>query len=154
MRLSSSMGGDAADLTQPPATQDRAGVVHISRLRKQKIGERSNPNQEQTFKVPPEALAFFLGQQLNKLNHYDKCPAQEQMIKVSPEALAKISARPVSMWNYYENCQVQEQMNEKTPEAMPNFLLIAIHLNLPSISTEKSPRYSSVAADIIKRGTP
>jgi hypothetical protein len=59
MRLSSSMVGDAAALTQPPATQDRSGVVHISRRRKQKIGEESNPNQEHTFKVPPEALGFF-----------------------------------------------------------------------------------------------
>jgi hypothetical protein len=83
-------------------------------------------------------------------NHCDKFPAQEKMIKVAPEALAKFPARPVTMWNYYENCQVQEQINKKTPEAMPNFLLIKMHLNLPSISTEKSPRYSSVADDIIK----
>jgi hypothetical protein len=59
MRFSSSMGGDAVAPTQPPATKDTAGVVHISRRRKQKIGEDSNPNQEQPFKLPPEALAIF-----------------------------------------------------------------------------------------------
>jgi hypothetical protein len=53
------MGGDAATLTHPFATQDSAGVVHISRRRKQKLGKESNPGQEQTLKVPPEALAFF-----------------------------------------------------------------------------------------------
>jgi hypothetical protein len=56
----------------------------------------------------------------------------------------------VTMWNYYVKCQVQEHLKEKTPGAMPNFLSITIHLNLPSSSKEKSPRYSSVAADIIK----
>jgi hypothetical protein len=76
------------------------------------------------------------------------------MIKVAPEALAKFPARPVTMWNYYENYQVQDKINKKSPEAMPNFLLVTIHLNLPSISAKKSPRYRSVAADIIKLGTP
>jgi hypothetical protein len=33
MRLQRSMGGDAVALTPPPATQDRVGVVHISRCR-------------------------------------------------------------------------------------------------------------------------
>jgi hypothetical protein len=60
MGLSRSMGGDTLALTQSPATKDISGVFHISRRRKQKIGEDSNPNQEQTFKVPPEALAIFL----------------------------------------------------------------------------------------------
>jgi hypothetical protein len=120
-----------------PATQDSTGVVHISRRHKQ-------------LKVPPEALTFFFGQQLSIWNHHEKIPVQEQMTKVPPEALAKFVAQPVTMWNYYENCQVQEHIKKKTPEAMPNFNSIAIHLNLPSISTEKRPRYSSVAADIIK----
>jgi hypothetical protein len=75
------------------------------------------------------------------------------MINVAPEALENIPAQQLTMWNYYENCQVQEKTNKKRPEAMPNFLLITIHLDLPSIITKKSPRYSSVAADIIKRGT-
>jgi hypothetical protein len=83
-------------------------------------------------------------------NHYKKCPVQEKMTKVAQKALAKFAAQPVAMWNYYENCQLQEQIKKKTPEAMTNFLSIAIHLNLPSISTEKSPRYSLVADDIIK----
>jgi hypothetical protein len=72
------------------------------------------------------------------------------MIKVALEALAKFPARPETMWKHYENCQVKEQINKRTPEAIPNFLIIKIHLNLPSISTEKISRYSSVAADIIK----
>jgi hypothetical protein len=150
MIFSSSMGGDAATLTHPPATQDTAGVVPISQRRKQKFGRESNPGQEQKLKVPPEALANFFGQQLTMWNHYEKCAVQEQMTKVAPEALAKFAAQPVTMWNYYDNCQVQEQIKNKTPEAMPNLLSIAIHLNLPSISTEKSPRHSSIAADIIK----
>jgi hypothetical protein len=83
-------------------------------------------------------------------NHYEKCPAQEQMIKVALEALTKCMAQKLTMWNYYENCQVQEHINKKAPEAMPNFLLLAIHLYLPSISKEKSPRNTSVAANIIK----
>jgi hypothetical protein len=95
-----------------------------------KVGEESNPNQEQTFKVPPESLTIFFGQQLTMWNHYDKCPAQEQSIKVAPEALAKNMDRPMTMWNHYENCQVKEQINKKAPKAMPNFLLITIHLSL------------------------
>jgi hypothetical protein len=83
-------------------------------------------------------------------NHQENFQVQEQMTKVAPAALAKSADQPVTMWNYYENCQVQEQIKKKTPEAMPNFHSIAIHLNLPSISTEKSPRYSSVAANITK----
>jgi adenine C2-methylase RlmN of 23S rRNA A2503 and tRNA A37 len=82
MILSSSMGGDAAP--PPPATQDSTGVVHISRRRKQ-------------LKVPPEALAKFLGQQLSIWNHHEKCPVQEQMTKVALEALAKFAAQPVIM---------------------------------------------------------
>jgi hypothetical protein len=112
--------------------------------------EESNPKQEQTFKVAPEALAKFSEQQLTMWKHYEKGLAQEQMIKVAPEALENFPAQQLTMWNYYENCQVQEQINKKAPAAMPNFLLLAINLNLPSISTEKSPRNSLVAADIIK----
>jgi hypothetical protein len=69
MILSSSMGGDAAALTHPPATQDSEGIVHISRRRKQKFGKESNPGQKQTLKVPPEALTIFWGQQLTMWNH-------------------------------------------------------------------------------------
>jgi hypothetical protein len=83
-------------------------------------------------------------------NHQEKYPVQEQTNKVAPEALDKCAARTVTMWNYYVNCQVQEDLKEITPEAMPNFLSITIHLNLPSRSKEKIPRFSSVAADIIK----
>jgi hypothetical protein len=79
MRFSRSMGGDAAALTHPPPTmKDTSGVFHISHRRKQKIGEDSNPNQEQTFKVLPEALTIFLGQQLTMCNRYDNCLAQEK----------------------------------------------------------------------------
>jgi hypothetical protein len=69
MRLSSSVGGEAVALTPPPATQDSAGVVHISCRRKQKFGKESNYGQEQTLKVPPEALTKFVGQQLTMWNH-------------------------------------------------------------------------------------
>jgi hypothetical protein len=40
------------------------------------FGEESNLIQEQTFKVSPEALAKFSGQQLTMWNHYEKCPEQ------------------------------------------------------------------------------
>jgi hypothetical protein len=112
------------------------------------FGHERNPNQEQTFKVAPEALAKFLGQKLTMWNH--KCPAQEQMIKVVPEALEKFPAKQLTMCNYYGNYQVQEQSNKKAAEAMPNFLQLAIHLNLLSTSTEISPINSSVAVVIIK----
>jgi hypothetical protein len=83
-------------------------------------------------------------------NHQEKYPVQEQTNKVAPESLAKFAAWPLTMWNYDVNCQVQEHLKEITPDSMPNFLSITIHLNLPSSSKEKSPRYISVTADIIK----
>jgi hypothetical protein len=83
-------------------------------------------------------------------NHEETYSVQEQTNKVAPEALAKIAARPVTMWNYYVKCQVQEHLKEITPEAMPNFLSIKNHLNLPSSNKEITPRFSSVAIDIIK----
>jgi hypothetical protein len=150
IRLSSSMGGDVAALTHPPATQDNTGVVHISRRHKHKLGKESNPGQAQTHKVPPEALTTILGQKLSMWNHHEKNPMQDQMIKVAPEALAEFAAQPVTILRYYENCQVQEQIKNKTLEAMLNYLSIKNHLSLPSISTEKNPRYSSVATNIIK----
>jgi hypothetical protein len=150
MRLSSSMGWDAAALTHPPATQDSAGIVHNSRHQNQQSGKEGNPGQVQTHKVPPEALAIFLGQPLTMWNHQEKYPVQEQTTKVAPEALTTFVAWPVIMWNYYVKCQVQEHLKEKTPEAMPNVLSITIHLNLPYSSKEKIPRYSLATADIIK----
>jgi hypothetical protein len=150
MRLSTSMGGDAAALTQPPRLRTQqefstSAAVASENLARTKILIK---NKHSRYRRRPSR--FFLGQQLTMWNNHDNCLAQEQMIKVAPEALAKCPARPVTMWNYYENCQVQEKINKKRPEAMPNFLLITIHLNLPSISTKKIPRYNSVAADIIK----
>jgi hypothetical protein len=144
------MGGDASALTHPPATQDSAVLVHNSRRRNQQFGKEGNPGQVQTHKVPPEALAICVGQPLTMWNHQETYPVQEQTTKVAPEALVKCVARPVTMWNYYVKFQVQEHLTEKTPEAMPNFLSIKIHLNLPSSSKYKIPRYSLVAADIIK----
>jgi hypothetical protein len=114
------------------------------------LGKERNPCREQTLKVPLEAFTIFLGKQLSMWNHHKKCPVQEQMTKVAPEALAKFAAQPVTMCNYYENFQVHEQIKKKTPDAMSNFHSISIHLNLPSISTDKRPRYSLVTADIIK----
>jgi hypothetical protein len=101
-------------------------------------------------RVPPEALAIFLGQPVTMWNNPEKYPIQEQTNKVAPEALAKFSARPVTMWNYYVTCQVQEHPKDISPEAMPNYISIIFHLNLPSSRKEISPRFTSVAADIIK----
>jgi hypothetical protein len=115
MRLSISRGGDAAALANPPAMQESAGIVHNSRRRNQQFGKEGNHGQVQTHKVPPEALAIFLGQPLTMWNHQEKYPVQEQTTKVVPESLAKFAARPVTTWNYYVKCQVQEHFKEKTP---------------------------------------
>jgi hypothetical protein len=87
-------------------------------------------------------------------NNREKYSVQEQTNKVAPEALEKNSNRPITMWNYHVKCQVQEHNKEITPEAMPNYLSITIHLNLPPSSKYTIPRFSSVAADIIKLGMP
>jgi hypothetical protein len=150
MRFSSSMCVEAAALTNPPATQDSTGIFHNSRCRNRQFDKERNSGQVQTYKVLPEALAIVVGQPETMSNNQEKYTVQEQTNKVAPEALAKISDRPVTMWNYYVKCQVQEHTKEITPDAMPNYLSITIHLNLPPSSKEISPRFSSVAADIIK----
>jgi hypothetical protein len=144
------MGVEAAALTHPPATQDSTGIFHNSRRRNQQFDKEGNSGQEQTYKVPPEALTIFVGQPETILDNQEKYMVQEQTNKVAPEALAKISDRPATMWNYYVKCQVQEHLKEITPEAMPNCISITIHFNLPPRSKEIIPRFSSVAADIIK----
>jgi hypothetical protein len=143
MRLSSSMGVEAVALTHPPTTQDSTGIVHNIRRCNQQSDLESNFGQVQTHKVPPEALSIFMGQPDNMTNNREKYSVKDQTTKVAPEALEKCSTRPVTMWNYYVQCQVQEHTKEIKPEDMPNYLSITIHLNL-------CPRFSSVAADIIK----
>jgi hypothetical protein len=150
MILPSSMGMEAAALTHPHATQDSTGSVHNSRRCNQQFGTESNFGQVHTYKVPPEALEIFLGQPDTMMNNREKNSVQEQTNKVGPDALDFFSNRPVTMWNYYVKCQVQEHTKEIIKEAMPNYLAIEIHLKLPISSKEKSPRFSSVAADIIK----
>jgi hypothetical protein len=130
--------------------QDSTVLVHNSRHHNQKFDKEGNSGQIQRYKVPPEALAIFLGQPETMSNNQEKYTVQEKTNKVAQEALAKCSDRPVTMWNYYVKCQVQEHTKEITPEAMPNYISITIHLNLPPSSKEISPRFSSVAADIIK----
>jgi hypothetical protein len=144
------MGVEAVALTHPPAMQDSTGIVHNSHRRNQKFDKEGNSGQVQTYNVPPEALAIFLGQPETMLNNQEKYPVQEKTNKVAPEALAKFLDRPVTMWNYYVKCQVQEHTKAITPEAMPHYLSITIHLNLPPSRKEISPRFSLVAADIIK----
>jgi hypothetical protein len=107
MRLSSSMGVEAAALTHPPATQDSTGTVHNSRRRNQQFYKEGNFGQVQTYKLPPEALTICVGQPETMLNNQEKYTVQEQANKVAPEALAIFSDRPVTMWNYYVKCQVQ-----------------------------------------------
>jgi hypothetical protein len=82
MRLPSSMGGESAALTHPPVTQDSVGIVHDSRRRNQQFGKEGNPGQVQTYKVPPEALAIFVGKPLAMWNHQKKYPVKEQTNKV------------------------------------------------------------------------
>jgi hypothetical protein len=69
MRLSSSIGGNAADLTHPPTTQDSTGSVHNSCRGNQQLGKEDNHSQVQTHKVPREDLAIFLGHQLTMRNY-------------------------------------------------------------------------------------
>jgi hypothetical protein len=149
MRFSSSMGVEAAALTDPPATQDSTGIVHNSRRCNKQSDSESNCGQVQKHKVPPEALAIFLGQPDTMTNNREKYSVQDQTT-VAPEAIKLFLNRPVTMWNYYIKCQVQEHTKEIKPEAMPNYLSIKIHLNLSPSSKEKIPRFSSVASDIIK----
>jgi hypothetical protein len=61
MRLSISMGVEAAALTHPPVTQDSTGIVHNSRRCNQQFDTEGDSGQVQTYKVSPEALAIFLG---------------------------------------------------------------------------------------------
>jgi hypothetical protein len=144
------MGVEAAALTHPPATQDSTETVHNSRRCNQQSDPESNFGQVQTHKAPPEALAIFMGQQGTMTDKRDKYPLQDQTTKVAPEALDFFSNRPVTMWNYAVQRRVQEHNKEITPEAMPNYLSITIHLKLSPSSKETIPRFSSVAADIIK----
>jgi hypothetical protein len=144
------MGVEAAALTHPPLTQDSTGIFHNSRRCNQQSDSESNFGQVQTHKAPPEALAIFIGQQDTMTNNREKYPLQDQTTKVAQEALDFFSNRPVTMWNYYVQRQVQEHNKEITPEAIPNCLSITIHLNLSPSSKETTPRFSSVAADIIK----
>jgi hypothetical protein len=150
MRLSSSMGVEAAALAHPPATQESTGISHNSRPCNQQSDSESNFGQVQTNNVPPEALAIFMGQPDTMTNNQEKYSVQDQTTTVAPEALEFFSNRPVTMWNYYVQCQVQEHTKELTPEAMPNYLSITIHLNFSPSSKDTIPRFSSVAADIIK----
>jgi hypothetical protein len=87
MRLSSSMGVEAAALTHPPATQDSAETVHNSRLCNQQSDPDSNFGPIKIHKAPPEALAIFMGQQDTMMNNREKYPLQDQTTKVAPEAL-------------------------------------------------------------------
>jgi hypothetical protein len=136
MRLSNSMGVEAAALTHPSLTQDSTQNVHNSRRCNQQSDPESNFGQVKTHKATT--------------NNREKYSVQEQTNKVTPEALDFFPNRPVTMWNYYVKCQVQEHTKEIRPEAMPNCLSIKIHLTLPPSSKETNPRFSSVAADIIK----
>jgi hypothetical protein len=97
MIFSSSMGVEAAALTHPPATQDSTGIVHNSRRCNQQFDKEGDSGQVQTYKVPLEALAVFLGQPETMSNNQEKYTVQEQVNKVAPEALAKFPDRPVSM---------------------------------------------------------
>jgi hypothetical protein len=150
MRVSSSMGVEAASHTHPPATQDSRKAVPNSRRCNQQSDPESNFGQVQTHKALPEALAIFTFQQGTMTNRREKYPLQDQTTTVAPEALANVSDRPVTMWTYAVQRRVKEHNKEVTPEAMPNYLSIKIHLKLSPSSKDTIPRFSSVAADIIK----
>jgi hypothetical protein len=142
------MGVEAAAHTHLPATQD--STVPNSRRCNQQSDPESNFGQVQTHKAPPEALAIFTFQQGTMTNGREKYPLQDQTTTVAPEALTIFSDRPATMWTYAVQRRVKEHNKEVTPEAMPNYLSITIHLKLSPSSKDTIPRFSSVAADIIK----
>jgi hypothetical protein len=72
MRLSSSMGVEAAALTHPPATQNSTETVHNSRRCNQQSDPDRNFGKVQTHKAPPEALAICMGQQDTMVNNREK----------------------------------------------------------------------------------
>jgi hypothetical protein len=150
MILSSSMGVEAAAHTHPPAMQDSRETAPNSRRCNQQSDPESYFGQVKTYKAPPEALAIFTGHQGTMTNKREKYPLQDQTTKVAPEALRNFSNRPVTMWNYAVQRRVQEHNKEITPEAMPNYLSITIHLKSSPSSKETIPRFSLLAADIIK----
>jgi hypothetical protein len=91
MRLSSSMGVEAAALTHTPAMQDSTGIFHNSRRCNQQSDLESNFGQVQTHKVPPEAIAIFMGQPDTMTNNREKYSLQDQTTMVAPEALDSFS---------------------------------------------------------------
>jgi hypothetical protein len=90
------MGVEAAALAHPPATQDSTGIVHNSRRSNQQFDKDGKSGQVQTYKVPPEDLAIFVGQPETMSNNQEKYKVQEQTNKVAPEALATLLDRPVT----------------------------------------------------------
>jgi hypothetical protein len=150
MRVSSSMGVEAAAHTHLPAMQDGRKAVPNSRRCNQQSDPESNFGQVQTHKAPPEALEIFTFQQGTMTNGRETYPLQDQTTTVAPEALAIFSDRPATMWTYAVQRRVKEHNKEVTPEAMPTYLSITIHLKLSPSSKDTIPRFSSVAADIIK----
>jgi hypothetical protein len=143
MIFSSSMGVEAAAHAHPPAMQDSTETIHSSH-------PESNFGQVQTHKAPPEALAIVMGQKGTMTSKRETYLLQDQTTKVAPDALDFFPNRPVTMWNYAVQRRVQEHNKEITPEAMPNYLSIIIHLKLSPSSKETIPKFSLVAADIIK----
>jgi hypothetical protein len=95
------MGVEAAALTHPAATQDSTGIAHNSRRCNQKSDSESNFGKVQTYKVPPEALAIFMGLPDIMTNNRETYSLQVQMAMVAPEALNFFLNQPVTMWNYY-----------------------------------------------------
>jgi hypothetical protein len=150
MRVSSIVGVETAAHTHLPATQDSRKAVSNSRRCNPQSNPNSNFGQLQTHKVPPEALAIFTLQQGTITNEIEQYPLEDKTTTVAPEALAKFSDRPATMWTYAGQRRVKEHNKEVTPEAMPNYLSITIHLKLSSSSKDTIPRFSSVAANIIK----
>jgi hypothetical protein len=150
MRVSISMGVEAAAHTHLPATQDSRKSVPNSRRCNQQSDPKSNFEQVQTHKAPPEALAIFTLQQGTITNEREKYPLQDQMTTVAPEALTIFLDRSATMWTYAGQRRVKERNKEVTLEAMPNYLSITIHLKLSPSSKDTIPRFSSDAADIIK----
>jgi hypothetical protein len=88
MRLSGSMGVEAAALAHPPTTQDTTGIFHNSRRCNQQSDLESNVGQVHTYRVPPEALAIYMGQPDTMTNNREKYSLQDQTTRVAPEALA------------------------------------------------------------------
>jgi hypothetical protein len=106
------MGGDAADRTHIPATQDSSNAVAIRRRCNLQSDPKSDFGQVQTRNVTPEALAILPFQKDPITNKRETYRLQNQTAAVAPEALAIFSNQMVPMRTYAGQRRVTEHNQE------------------------------------------